>query len=390
MRMTGRQGQQQQQQQQDRKKNGAAVRAAASSGPGLFACVPVALVPLPPLCTPQVQYVHGARRSEPFVLLRRSPCPGAHPALSTLEALCTVQCTIRKQKVVLPSPLLPPSPAVRSGDWGYVVGGRGGGGCNTLSLELCLPATVALSSEAAHYCCVRVCVRVCAACAMRCDAMRGDAMRPATFSFEIPCSRTEEKVPGHPPALFLSGLVLGLYDPSAVGGGGGDAVRPAHFSTIFLFSILGSARFDHPLTSEPVCLSVWYARREAAQQQPATRGDATVIEFMQNAARSHAGSWAGLGWLAGWVGWMGEPGVATATATVLLPFIAQPHLPQPPQPPPVAPHRLCCAMPGCPRATYAPCCCCRRRRRVRACLLSCCRASAGRIWGTSQIHALWA
>lgn len=140
MRMTGRQGQQQQQQQQDRKKNGAAVRAAASSGPGLFACVPVALVPLPPLCTPQVQYVHGARRSEPFVLLRRSPSPGAHPALSTLEALCTVQHTIRKQKVVLPSPLLPPSPAVRGGDWGYVVGGRGGGGCNTLSLELCLPA----------------------------------------------------------------------------------------------------------------------------------------------------------------------------------------------------------------------------------------------------------
>lgn len=49
------------------------MRAAASSGPGLFACVPVALVPLPPLCTPQVQYVHGAQRSEPFVLCCADP-----------------------------------------------------------------------------------------------------------------------------------------------------------------------------------------------------------------------------------------------------------------------------------------------------------------------------
>lgn len=98
-------------------------------------------------------------------------------------------------------------------------------------------------------------------------------------------------------------------------------------------------------------------------------------------------------------GWLADEqpgGVATvllATATVLLPYIGHHHpilnqLLCPPTPfqPPLPPHRLCCAMAGCPRATYAPpccCCCCRCRWAcVLALLLLCQRRSD---LGTSQI-----
>lgn len=74
-----------------------------------------------------------------------------------------------------------------------------------------------------------------------------------------------------------------------------------------------------------------------------------------------------------------------ATATVLLPYIAHhPVLNQLLYPPPFSappPHRLCCAMAGCPRATYAPCCC------RWACLLAAVPASVR--FGDLADHALY-
>lgn len=98
-----------------------------------------------------------------------------------------------------------------------------------------------------------------------------------------------------PVCLVCPGFCLGLYDLSS----GRTLSDGALFSIIFFFR--GSARFAHPLTGEHLSFFFWGACYCLSaclgllrDEQPATRGDATVIEFMQHAARSHAG--AGLAW----------------------------------------------------------------------------------------------
>lgn len=152
---------------------------------------------------------------------------------------------------------------------------------------------------------------------------------------------------------------------------------PTEPSLSFFLLSLGGARGSVILSQ-----AIWLICLGLRDEQPATRGDATVIEFMQNAARSHAGA----GWLAGWLADEQPGGVATAaTATVLLPYIAHHpilnHLLSPPPlsaPPPVM---LCDGrLPqGHIRAVLL---------LPLACLLCCC-ASVGQIWGPRRSRATY-
>lgn len=121
-------------------------------------------------------------------------------------------------------------------------------------------------------------------------------MRPATV-FEILYNRRGEKGYQTRPCSCLSRLVLGwLYDLSC----SGRTLSDGAFSIIFFFwgerAVRSSSHRQAPvsfcLPILPVCLGLL-----RDEQQPATRGDATVIEFMRDAARSHAGA----GWLLGWL-----------------------------------------------------------------------------------------